>query len=273
MNIDEITPQKGERALILGGSRSGKSVLLDHLRENIVIQRPQVQQLLLDTKPRFRAEIERTGPGNRIIREASRHYKDWEKGPIVPGSYRLDINEGNLKPYWKEKDPCRTVILQTDDSNKRGRLLEIANGWFETRSRFADRVLIADELLDFYHGNGVCISRHNVPLKVNRAGGERGFGGLYGAQRPKGIPIQITEELSILYLFHLRFESDMKYLYENGVPTHIKPPKDDCGDRICTCGKRYNFRMIRINPGGQAQDMGLFKLNPSPSYLSQLSDT
>jgi hypothetical protein len=273
MNIDGITPKKGERALILGGSRSGKSVLLDHLRENIVIQRPSVQQLMLDSKPRFRAELERFGPGGKLIKDADKHYKDWEKGPIVPGSYRLDITSGDLKPFWNKKDPCRCVIIQTDDSAQRGRLLEISNTWFEKRSRYADRVLVVDELLDFYHGNGVCISRHNVPLKVNRAGGERGFSGIYGAQRPKGIPIQITEELSWLYLFHLRFESDMKYLYENGVPTNITPPTDLCENDPCSCGMRYVFRVIKINPGGNASDHGLYRLTPSPAYLSQLSDT
>jgi hypothetical protein len=261
MNIDEITPKKGERALILGGSRSGKSVLLDHLRENIVIQRPNVQQLLLDSKPRFRAELEKYGPGLKMVRDAKKHYRDWEKGPIVPGSYRMPLT-GDIGSYWKPKDPCRCVILQTDDSNDRPKLLEISSTWFETRKANADRLLIVDELLDFYHSNGICISRHNVPLRVNRAGGERGFGGLYGAQRPKGVPVQITEELSILYLFHLRFISDMKYLWENGVPTNIYPPDD-----------LYAFRTIRINPGGRAEDLGLFRLTPSPSYLAQLSDT
>jgi energy-coupling factor transporter ATP-binding protein EcfA2 len=273
MNIDEITPGKGKRALILGGSRSGKSTLLDHLLQNIVKQRPQSQSLLLDSKPRFRAELERIGPGGKVIRDADRYYNDWEKGPVVPGSYRADIKSGDLKPYWKEKDPCRIVILQTDDANLRPRLLEISNGWFEKRSKNNDRVFVVDELLDYYHGNGVCISRHNVPLKVNRAGGERGFSGIYGAQRPKGIPVQITEELSDLYLFHLRFESDMKYLYENGVPINVKPPKDECEDDPCTCGKRYTFRHLKINPGGQVSDRGLHRLIPSPSYLAQLSDT
>lgn len=262
MNLSEITPKKGERALILGGSRSGKSTLLDHLMGQIVKERPNAQLLLLDSKPRFRAEIERFGPGNRMVRDAFRHYKDWEKGPTVPGSYKLDLDEPNLNKYWTNKDPCRVVIAQTDDSNRRARLLQIGNEWYEKRQPQADRVFVVDELLDFYYGNGVCISRDNVPLRVNRAGGERGIGSLYGAQRPRGIPAQITEELSTLYLFHLRFKDDMKFLWENGIPRDVMPPDD-----------LYAFRMLKIEPGGQVKDYGLHRLKPSDAYLAQLSDT
>lgn len=264
MSLDEIAPKKGQRALILGGSRSGKSVLEDMLVRHAVKTRPNLEALMLDSKPRYRAEIERTGPGGKIVRDAAKYYADWEPGPIVPGSYRGDIHADNpLRGYWKEDDPCRIVILQTSDETERHRLLEISNSWFQTRKPNADRLFIVDELLDFYHGNGVCISpRANVPLKVNRAGGERGFSGLYGAQRPKGIPVQITEELSLLYLFHLRFEQDLRYLYENGVPTSVRPPDED-----------YAFRIIAIKPGGKAEDRGLYRLKLEDWYKSQLSDT
>lgn len=263
MHIDEITPEKGWRALVLGGSRSGKSVLADHLEENIKKQRPNVEELVLDTKPRFRAEIERYGPGYKAVRSADRHYKDWEKGPTIPGSYRHPLDSDDFSQYWKPKDRCRTVVLQTDKDEERPRLLDLSNTWFEKRKPNADRLLRCNELLDFYYGNGVCISsRNNVPLKVARAGGERGFSSLNEAQRPKGIPTQITEELSILYLFHLRFEDDMKYLWQNGVPRDIYPPDD-----------LYAFRTIRIEPGGRANNLGLFRLTPKPEYLAQLSDT
>jgi hypothetical protein len=237
---------------------------MDMLIRHAVMTRPKVRPLVLDTKPRFRAEIERSGPGGKIVRDAKRHYEDWEQGPTIPGSYKLDIHaEKPLKGYWKEDDPCRVVIAQTDDETERHKLLEIANTWFMSRNPNADRLFVVDELLDFYHGNGVCISsRNNVPLKVNRAGGERGFSGLYGAQRPKGIPVQITEELSYLYLFHLRFRQDMKFLWENGVPENIYPPDED-----------YAFRLISIAPGGKAEDKGLYRLKLEDWYTSQLSDT
>lgn len=265
MNIDQITPKKGERVIILGSSRSGKSVVADHIHFNIVKMRPAAEILVLDTKPRYRAEIERYGPGMKLVRNADHHYTHWEKGPTIPGSYRHDINNPNMKAYWGPKDPCRTVILQTERDHERGQILELADThWFEVRKKGADRILRVNEMLDFYYGNGVCLnSRHNVPLKVNRAGGERGFSGIYESQRTRGMPLQLIEEATMILLFHLKYEDDMKFLWQNGVPRDVFPPKDE----------KYAFRLITTEPGGNAQDHGLFRLNPDPDYLSQLSDT
>lgn len=261
LSLEEIAPKKGERAIILGGSRSGKSVLEDMLLRHAVQTRPNIKALLLDSKPRFRAELYKKGP---LSLNAEKHYVDWAPGPVIPGSYRADIHsETPLKGYWKNNDPCRVVILQSGEDSERGKLLEVANGFYEAKMRNADRLLVVDELLDFYHGNGVCISRHNVPQKVSRAGGERGIGGLYGAQRPRGIPGQTIEEASIIYLFYLRFSQDMKYLYEQGIPTSIVPPDEEL----------YVFKVIRIQPGGKAEYMGQFRLTLYDWYLKQLSDT
>lgn len=263
MDLSQIAPSKGERVLIIGGSRTGKSSLLDMLARYAEYDRPNIQKLLLDTKPRFRAEIERFGPRNKFVRDADYHYDDWEPGPVIPGSVLANIHaDSPLANQWRDR--CRTVILQSGETHERARILQIADNWFKTRIPNADRMLVVDELLDFYHPNGLCIHpRCNVPLKINRAGGERGFSGLYGAQRPKGIPIQISEELSILYLFHLRYENDMRFLWDMGVPREITPPKEE----------NWAFKVIRITPGGRAEYQGLFRLQLPSSYTSQLSDT
>ena len=92
-----------------------------------------------------------------------------------------------MEGYWKKPDdPFRILVAQTEQVTERGRLLEIADKWYQQRQRKSDRVLAVDELLDFYHRNTISVhSSRDVPLKVVRAGGERGFGALYGAQRPK----------------------------------------------------------------------------------------
>jgi energy-coupling factor transporter ATP-binding protein EcfA2 len=187
LNLNDIAPKKGERALIIGGTRSGKSTLMDWFMRHIVETRPNVQILLLDSKPRFQAEVERFGPQNRFGRESQYYYKDWETGPVIPGSVRVDIHrEKPLERFWRQDDKCRIAVAQTELATERARLLEIADGWYQVRSKKADRVLAIDELLDYYHRNSLSISpRHDVPLKVVRAGGERGFGALFGAQRPK----------------------------------------------------------------------------------------
>lgn len=187
--LDDIAPTKAERALIIGGTRSGKSTLMDHFMRHMVRERPNVQILLLDSKPRFRAEIERFGPGNRFARLAERHYRDWESGPVIPASIRVDIHaEKPLLNFWKDDkyERYRIAVAQTEQTIERGRLLEIADQWYTVRQRKSDRVLAVDELLDYYHRNTISVhSARDVPLKVVRAGGERGFGALYGAQRPK----------------------------------------------------------------------------------------
>lgn len=267
MQLSEITPKKAERALIIGGTRSGKSTLMDHFMREMVKERPHVQILLLDTKPRFRAEIERYGPGNRFVRDADYHYKDWESGPVVPGSYRVNIHASEpLHRMWTPEDRCRIAIAQTELPTERRRLLQIADSWYNVRQKRADRVLAVDELLDHYYRNSLSIAADtDAPLKVVRAGGERGFGGLYGAQRPKGLPPQITEELSVLYLFHLRYSADIKYLWDMGIPTDIEPPGEDQGD--------YAFHIIRIRPGGKCEFDRTCRLRLSEAYLNELSDT
>jgi hypothetical protein len=90
-------------------------------------------------------------------------------------------------------------------------------------------------------------------------------GAFTGPSVRKGLPPQITEELSVLYLFHLRYSGDIKYLWDMGVPTDIEPPSEKEGD--------YAFHIIRIRPGGKCEFAGSAKLKLSDAYLSQLSDT
>jgi hypothetical protein len=266
--FEDLTPKKGERALILGGTRSGKSCLEDMIMRYSIKARPNIRILLIDTKPRFRTELERFGPGNRLFRATEQDYTDWEAGPVIPGSVRVNLDSDTpLKGFWKPDDKCRVAVLQTEDPAQRPRLLEIADrNFFAPHIKGADRMLVCDELLDLYHRNSLSINyKYDVPLKVSRAGGERGFSGLFGAQRPKGLPPQITDELSILYLFYLRYESDVRYLWEMGIPREIEPPKEKEGD--------YAFKVIRVRPGGRVIFQGSYRLTMPDWYMSQLSET
>jgi len=278
LSIDEITPPKGSRTLILGSSRSGKSVLGDHIHFNLVRTRPRIEIAMADTKPRYRAELERFGPRFKFARDAAYHYADWEKGPTIPGSYRHPLSVNDMSFYWgadPKKDPMRTVILQTERDDERARILEILDDkWFSIPKRGADRVLRINELLDFYYGNGVCISsRHNVPLKVNRAGGERGFSGIYESQRARGFPLQLVEEATDVFLFHLKYMEDMKFLWANGIPRDIVPPGYEVDDNADPEQYQYLFKWIQTSPGGRATYRGLFKLRPEEWYMEQLSET
>lgn len=81
----------------------------------------------------------------------------------------------------------------------------------------------------------------------------------------KGLPPQITEELSVLYLFHLRYAQDIRYLWDMGVPPEIQPPGEEHGD--------YAFHIIRIRPGGKCEFDRTCRLSLTDSYKSELSDT
>src|SRR5258708_32103996 len=56
VHISELIPKPGERVLTAGRSRSGKSSLMDWTTREIQRSRPTCMQILIDTKPRFRAE-------------------------------------------------------------------------------------------------------------------------------------------------------------------------------------------------------------------------
>lgn len=58
-DFGDLIAQPGERHLIYGGTRAGKSSFIDWQIRHIQATRPDCMQILLDTKPRFRAEMER----------------------------------------------------------------------------------------------------------------------------------------------------------------------------------------------------------------------
>lgn len=264
MKLEDIAPEPGQRGLIIGGSRSGKSTLLDHLVRHAAQTRPGVEIALADTKPRFRADVRRIGPLGKMQVSAQKKYEMWAKGPTVPGSVLVDLEHDKpLKHIWRKDDPYRIAILQTDVETERRRILEVLNDWYCTHKGNTDRIIAADEVLDFYKRNSWSIAPDkDVLLKATRAGGERGFSTLFGAQRPKGIPPQFAEELSVLYLFHLRYYEDIKYLWDMGVPRNLRPPEED-----------YAFHVLRIKPGGKVSEPLTCRLTLTDAYASQLSGT
>lgn len=149
MNLDEIAPEPGQRALIIGGTRSGKSTLLDHLMRHAA-KRAGIQIALADTKPRFRAEFERIGPLGKITRSAERHYKGWAAGPVVPGSIKVDLKSDlPIRRLWRKNDPNRIAVLQSDEETERIRILEVLDEWYRAQKGDTERLLVIDEVMDF----------------------------------------------------------------------------------------------------------------------------
>lgn len=263
--MSDILPKRGERTLIYGGTRSGKSSLAEWMARGMMEQRPDMMPLLLDSKPRFRAEKIACGPGLRFRRDAKKLYENWESGPTFPNSVvcPLDIDLTDSNPFRNLWKPGELVVLQSGDSAEHRRMLTIARRFLNMNPKRRERLLWVNEGLDFYQRNSLgIVASNDVILDSARAGGERGFGLLFEAHRPKGIPPLLNTLTSNVVLFHLRFGQDMRYLYDMGIPEEEDMPEGD-----------YVFKHYRIKPGGTVSRPLTVKMKYPEWYLKQLSST
>jgi energy-coupling factor transporter ATP-binding protein EcfA2 len=218
---------KGERGLVAGRSGSGKSTLAYPALVNGFLRRyANSIAMITDTKPRFRADVDLHGIS------ASRHYRGMDHGvPVIPDSVRLDLMawpDFGIKAAMQLGH--RVLIAQTNGYDNENMLAAFAIDRFYKHARFNRPALVyVDELLDFYNLNGT--PKRGMPnsiLRCVRAGREKGLATLLATQRTKGIPIQVSSELSKVYLGALDVEDDVEHLQSNGaVPLDFEPPTDD----------------------------------------------
>lgn len=222
------TQGEGDRGIICGGTRSGKSSLAAgsptipwrlSLLADFHNRYPTGRILIADTKPRFRAEWTADG------RSARRVYRKWRFGPVVPGSVLVQPGDKlGLDRAWRrgriaicqgvaeQAPPIAWIMRQfTDQGDGRRPLL-----------------LYVDEAMDFYGPTGLPKpSTGNPILQAMRAGGERAVSVLMATQRAKFVSGQLWELLERLYLFRLEMEGDMKRIREMGVPAWMQPPEEN----------------------------------------------
>lgn len=103
--------------------------------------------------------------------------------------------------------------------------------------------------------------KNDVFYRTARAGAERNIGLDLGAHRVHGLPPLILHMLSRVTIFHLRTDSDMRYLREIGIKDAESPEGN------------YIFRQYRVQPGGTVSDPFTGTLILPDSYLAQLSTT
>ena len=211
-----------ERHLFLGKTRSGKSTVMDQLGQHWTHTQPNPRTLILDSKPRFRAEWELNGLS------ASRRYRNWQRGPTVPDSVALDFSgrSGSIRAQLKQAWGLghHVVIAQTPEQSELGYLRAAAH-WFYADARDTySQLLIVDELADFFGTTGAA-SRGDALLKAVRSGGEMNIAFAGGAQRPKGLPQSFMTEVSAVYLFKLQSYKDMAHLESLGLPGDAAPPR------------------------------------------------
>lgn len=114
----------------------------------------------------------------------------------------------------------------------------------------------------FYQRNTFGIdTRNDVFYRAARAGGERGIGLDINAHRVHGLPPLILAMATRVDLFHLRMDSDMRYLREIGIKDAESP------------NGNYVFRQYRIQPGGTVSKPFTGKLELPDWYSKQLAET
>lgn len=260
IHIADLTPAEGERHLGFGGTRSGKSALEEWMMREVAYSRPWCMQLLIDSKPRFRAETER-GAFGRGRRSAAWRYEHWQSGPTVPNSVVCDIWDD--KPFanlWKT--PGEIVILQGEENSDYQRILKLVREFAAAQIRQRERRVIVDELLDFYQRNSWGIDpKNDVFYRIARAGGERSIGFEGWAHQIAGVPPLLIKMASRVTVFHLRHDGDMMKLRQFG----IKDLESPSGN--------YVFRQWSVLPGGTVSDPVTGRANYPDSYLRQLSKT
>lgn len=208
----------------MGGVGSGKSTLMDILGADWVTRyrRHHARRLILDSKPRYRAQYHVRGMSAR------RRYSKWAHGNPVAGSILIEDPEDLELAFNTEISQgvkANTVIIQGESSADIPRLIKAAGLFLRSSRANRPQLLQVDETLDFFHSNGATRGGDDAIIRAARAGRERGTAALYGAQRTKGVPPTLMEEMERLYAFRIDFKSDAKQLQAMGAPEFDMPTR------------------------------------------------
>lgn len=265
-NMKDLVQGPGERHLIYGGTRTGKSSLMDWCIRCIQKWRPEAMILIADTKPRFRAHniLNPRFPNMRKNAEKEGIYSAWTAGPTLPNSVRVELESAHpFRGLWDYKNhPGEVAIMQSDEPDMWKTMNNLMHEFVSAQFSGRERLIVVDEGLDFYQRNTLGIdARKDIILRTARAGGERNIGLMLGAHRPHGIPPLLNTLSSRVSLFHLRYRGDMKYLNEMGVREEESPDGD------------YIFRQYIVKPGGSVSPPLTCKMRYPDTYLRQLSAT
>lgn len=222
--VERLSLRKSDRGYILGGSGTGKSVLEEALFVDFYHRYLNSRILILDTKPRFRAEYEADGWS------AKKRYRHWDHGPVVPGSV-LVTDADDFQGVWQTG--ARIAIAQrirTPDGRRDiVPLISCAQQFYDMARSSRPQLLVVDEGHDFFNVNASQRGGSDIIAETFRGGRELGLSGLLCSQRAKGIPAQVMEEMTRLYLFRVDYVADVKRTLEMGAPPSIvaQMPKKD----------------------------------------------
>lgn len=212
--LSRIDLRERERALLLGGTQVGKSVLAEELGRSFVQRYAsrKGRRLILDSKPRYRGELLVSGlPAKRL-------YKQWDHGVPVAGSCVV-FSPQQMREAFRLGH--RTVIAQGGKAADVDWLTQCAALFLEDSRRGRPQLLQVDEVKDFYHSNGATRGPDDAITRAFRAGAERGTAALCCSQRTRGINSELLEHTTACYLFRLDARGDVKRLAEFGAPEQL----------------------------------------------------
>lgn len=218
--IQEIALPKASRAVCCGMTETGKTTLCEKLIDLFMKQYQKSRVLIIDSKPRFRAQWELSGIS------AKWRYRKWGYGGYLPDSYRLPLGnniKAELDTVWQSGG--RIAIAQIEHLYDIELLKSAIDAFYNNYGATIPRLLDVDEVSDFYGGSGVAQKGDEI-TQIARSGRERNMALMVATQRPKGIPKQLLTEMSSLYLFHIDFDKDLQHLQEMGLPDTIRMPED-----------------------------------------------
>jgi hypothetical protein len=206
MELADLSLRRRERGFLAGGTQTGKSTLTEYLRDDFLARYPTARCHIADTKPRYKAQWRATG------RSAKSLYKKWDHGAFVPHSV-LVMSPADMDTAWATGHRvtiCSTRrFAQAQD--------DCVAHFYEQGKRGMPRLIIVDETIDFFHGNGMPRGSGAI-VDCSRSGAEQDLAELVCSQRTKGISPQLMEHMSKLYAFALDAQADAVRYGEFGAP-------------------------------------------------------
>lgn len=220
--LDTIALPPKARGVLLGMTGTGKSTLEEKLiAQWIVTHKAKARVLILDSKPRFRAQWTYQGtPARRL-------YRKWEHGASLPDSVLLPLlhpstTQAELNGVWQRGHHI-AIAQGNGDITELDALQWAADRFFHSANAKYKQLVVVDELADYFGSSGA-IRRGNAIMRCVRSGREKGVAVLGASQRPKGIPKALLTEMTSLYLFDLAFAEDVAHVREMGLPEDVRIP-------------------------------------------------
>jgi len=216
--MDDIMLGPGERGLMLGMTREGKSTLSEVQIDHWYNTYKDADILIIDSKPRFRAEWQLNGL------PAAPLYRNWDWGTLVPNSVVIPMKdaESEIRLAWSLR--YRIIIAQIQDRSDIGLLDQALKIAYMKRRKRHKLFIYVDELNNFFKVGVKGIQAGTGIIMVITSGGEKNTAFLGAGQRPRNISVESIESMTKLYWFYTPFDEDNKHLRSMDLPLDSIPP-------------------------------------------------